>query len=418
MQEAAPVTELYYELEPKFTDYKTSSGSQRLPFNISFGGPGASQANWQVSAARDLMIVTTSESSFDVIAPANFNTSEVKNSVRLSFFDGDRSLIDQHPVLITINQAARPTRAPKPPTMPQALYNHLNGDQLYVIRAKVFIARKGPLSTSVTKNTIRRILTGYTMESVNPMLLRLGVYFDINRTQIAYVELPEDAGGRSDNTLRYPVLDESGNQLRTRDGSQDSTIARHDAHQIYILSRLNAVSNAIGLGIINGSRIWLRADGADSQTLAHELGHNLGLFHTNQSNACEQLSDRHYLMHATRYIGMLQRPNVTECENSIATSRGAHGTRMGIANQRHGEFVSIRALSSATYEEVLEGWDIITNPSKTNSYASSYTVIRNSSTSPQPQDTTSRPSLRPKALNKASLCVLLAQAGKQDTRAT
>ena len=299
---------------------------------------------------------------------------------------------------ITIEQAAGSASSG---ILPQALYDYLGFDSLYVLRANVYIGRGSfqPADNSVTKEAVKNLWGGYTAPSPNPVLLQFGMYLDTAKLNIHYVEYPANPPFVKGATL--PVLDALGNRLKNRNNT-DSSVVIGNYLDIYIGGNNLLGDNVVGRANISPrGGVWIQLiQSTGSRTLAHELGHTLGLAHTNSLDACEADPARNFIMHGSVYPGQAYAGRVKSCENRIATDRasnfiipGVRATYNTIVGAQTGAYIQhtlprtmypvyervhVSELGSASLADVLAGWGLVTsNNTAYNRALSSTYLFRN-----------------------------------------
>ena len=355
IQSADPsIGDLRLEIDPQTSSISLPREGGEQHIRIQILGEGSNNRSWNYSSisSRLYSIIRTSHG-LSIHAAPNASRSTRSFHIQLSF-TGGRILVNGDLVSsldLTLTQDSY-SKSRRPTDMPEDLYNHLNGDRILVLSPKIFIARRGSLSNQVTKEEVRKMISGYKINSINPLLLRLGTYIDPH-SDIYYVDLSDGFNNRE----RYNVLDASGRQIKTSNNKEDSIVHLHDGFfRIFIINDLSKLpmssASAVGLAALEGSKVWLKAGNASSHVLAHELGHSLGLVHTNTPTACEVDESSNFLMHAS-VVGGIQLAKVKTCENMITT-----GIK-GRLNQSHGVVKKWDELGSSTAQDVIEGWRIM-----------------------------------------------------------
>ena len=268
-------------------------------------------------------------------------------------------------------QNPNPSTTTPPPTnaavVPASLSQFLRNDSLYILKANIFIARKGQykVHSSLTKERIQSLWGGYESPSPNPILLQLGIYIDPEKLNIHYVDIAQRFP-QPTRTSTLPELDESGNQI--------GTVSTGKTFGIFIGKNLGPAAGGLAYYTPGkGAGFILLDSRASTVVIAHELAHTLGVEHTDDPRSCERDSRQGYLMHSITYPGTNYKQTVKECENLIATDRTTtiktFGTEVQhikntVFNHSIYDKVHISKLGSSSLKEVLAGWALIEKNNK------------------------------------------------------
>ncbi len=289
-----------------------------------------------------------------------------------------------------------------PHTLPVDLIDHLGTDSLYILSPTILISKGGRYASSVTKADFSSTLLGWTVKSINPILLQMGLTIDRSNLKMYYVELPEDfqvdndfyiygTKCRETRTGPFHVTDENGNRLKNTAG-QDSTIKLHcQTYRILMGKGIESVPNPGGVtccwvGKIHISRSIVLNEGASSNVVAHEIGHTIGLEHTDQNGrSCSHDIATKYLMRSISY------PNsqlLKTCENRVSTSRSIFATRGIKAFIRFEKAFApgaraihrkkIGDVNAPSVLDVVTGWAFITKSTQRREYIQNVTYYTHS----------------------------------------
>ena len=275
--------------------------------------------------------------------------------------------------------------------LPSELLDYLGSDSLYVLSPTILISKKGRYASTVTKADFSSTLLGWSMKSINPILLQMGITMDRSNLKMFYVDLPSTFSlennfyiygnsCKSASNGPFYVTDDRGNRLTDHQGRDSTMTMPCQAYRILIGKNVDEVPNPGGVaccwtGKMQISRSIVLNEGASSNVLAHEIGHTIGLEHTDQDgDACSYDQATKYLMRSMSYPDSQL---LKLCENRISTSRSifnTKGIKAFVAFER--KYPSARAITrkkigeigASSIFDVSTGWSYITNPSRRREY--------------------------------------------------
>jgi len=179
------------------------------------------------------------------------------------------------------------------------------GDTLYVPDLKIYVARgNNRHGCSISEKAIRSFFEGWGANSINPLMLQLGITFEVANIEIHNIELPlndhnNDGGYYNYNHFNssmgpgiidpkefifsYYETDESGHRT--------GNLVKLDNSCIRILIMEKGPEGGESNGA-PGNAVALNVHGTTRNLVAHELGHVFGLNHPNDnSGGCFTDSD-------------------------------------------------------------------------------------------------------------------------------
>ena len=178
------------------------------------------------------------------------------------------------------------------------LKNKLHKDSIYVIDPVIYVAKGGERhGVNMSEERIKSFFYNWDKNSVNPMLLQLGVSFNTSNLKIIYVELPMTdtytggpyydymtyfTGNRGDKVFD-PTFMRRTYKLTDANGKTTGKSTKINQDEFRILMMDEGPTGGYAGGVPHRA-VVLNVNGSTRNIIAHEVAHVLGLGHINKED--------------------------------------------------------------------------------------------------------------------------------------